>query len=245
VNRRFTAERKVRLGDVDRWGRLRLDALARYLQDVANDDAVDAGERPSQPWVVRRVALSFEGSPRLHDTVRLTTWCSGVGARWAERTTVVETGDAGGGGDAAGRRVESVTLWVYVDPRTLVPARLPERFFEVWGIDGLPKVRGRLTHDDPPPDGSGTRARWRPWPLRRTDMDILAHVNNAAYWEPVEEAFGGVDGRRWADLTAAELEYRVPITPDQPVSMGTTEDGRLWLVGADQTFHASAVVRFA
>jgi acyl-ACP thioesterase len=236
VNRRFTAERKVRLGDVDRWGRLRLDALARYLQDVANDDAVDAGEQPSQPWVVRRVALSFEGSPRLHETVSLTTWCSGVGARWAERTTVVE---------ADGARVESVTLWVYVDPRTLVPARLPERFFEVWGVEGLPKVRGRLTHDDPPPDGGGSRVRWRPWPLRRTDLDILAHVNNAAYWEPVEEAFGGVDGRRWAGLKSAEMEYRVPITPEQPVSMGAAEDGRLWLCGADGTFHASAVVYFA
>ena len=41
--RRFTAERPVRWGDTDRHGRLRLDALARFLQDVANDDTRDAG----------------------------------------------------------------------------------------------------------------------------------------------------------------------------------------------------------
>ena len=34
--------RPVRLGDVDERGRLRLDATARYLQDIATDDVNDA-----------------------------------------------------------------------------------------------------------------------------------------------------------------------------------------------------------
>lgn len=225
--RRFTTSRKVRLGDVDRHGRLRLDSIARYLQDVANDDAVDAGEPPSQPWVVRRVALRFEGWPQLHDHVEATTWCSGFGARWAERSTTLVTETS---------RVEAVTLWVYVDPKTLMPARLPERFFAIWGAEGLPKVRGRLTHGDP--DGA---VAWRPWPLRATDHDILDHMNNAAYWEPVEEAFA----ERRRDIVGAELEYRVPITPDQAVSLGTTDDGRLWLCGPHGGVHATALVRFA
>ena len=37
----FAVGRRVRLGDVSPKGRLRLDATARYLQDIANDDAVD------------------------------------------------------------------------------------------------------------------------------------------------------------------------------------------------------------
>jgi acyl-ACP thioesterase len=226
--RRFTAARKVRLGDVDPRGRLRLDSIARYLQDVANDDAVDAGEAPSQPWVVRRVALSLDGWPRLHDRVEAATWCSGVGARWAERSTSLV---------GAGGRVDAAALWVYVDPKTLLPARLPERFFAIWGGDGLPKVRGRLTHGDPPEAG----VAWRPWPLRATDHDVLDHMNNAAYWAAVEEAFAD----RAHDITGAEIEYRVPITPDQAVSLGTADDGRLWLCAEDGAVHASAVVRFA
>ena len=43
AGRTFTGERIVRLGDVSPAGRLRLDAVARYLQDIATDDAVDAG----------------------------------------------------------------------------------------------------------------------------------------------------------------------------------------------------------
>lgn len=222
MNRTFTSRRKVRLGDVDPTGRLRLDALARYLQDVANDDAVDAGEEPSAPWVVRRVALSADAWPRLHDVVELATWCSGVGPRWAERTTTVDG-------------ITATALWVYVDAKTLMPARLPARFFEAWGGDGLPKVRGRLTHEDPPAAG----VEWRPWPVRATDLDILEHVNNAAYWAPVEEVFGS------RPLAAAELEYRLPINPGETVSVGTTDDGRLWLCAPDGSVHATAVVSFA
>ncbi len=42
IGRTFTGTARVRLGDVTPKGRMRLDAVARYLQDVANDDAVDA-----------------------------------------------------------------------------------------------------------------------------------------------------------------------------------------------------------
>ena len=37
----YTASRRVRLGDADPGGRLRLDAIARYVQDVSDDDTRD------------------------------------------------------------------------------------------------------------------------------------------------------------------------------------------------------------
>src|SRR5215217_7895312 len=49
--RTFTASRLTRLGDVSPGGRLRFDAIARYLQDVANDDAVDAALEGAMAWV--------------------------------------------------------------------------------------------------------------------------------------------------------------------------------------------------
>ncbi|HEV7888128.1 MAG TPA: acyl-ACP thioesterase domain-containing protein [Acidimicrobiales bacterium] len=237
AGRRFANGRKVRLGDVDPKGRLRLDALARYLQDVANDDSVDAGRPPTEPWVVRKVSVDAGGGgnvdrrgggwPRLHDWVELTTWCSGVGPRWAERTTTL-SGPHG--------VVTAVALWVYVDARTLLPARLPEQFHEVWAeAAGGRKVRGRLEHEDPPGGG----VEWRPWPLRAVDHDVLDHMNNAVYWEPVEEVFGTRPPDR------AEIEYRVPVTPGQAVSLGMAEGGRLWLCGEDGTVHASVVVTWA
>ena len=114
--RRFVAERRVRLGDVTASGRLRLDALARYLQDVAGDDVRDAGIHA--PWVMRRLALELGQLPRFNDDVELITFCSGTGSRWAERRTIL-TVDGRVAADA-------VAIWVYVNPATGAPAPLEE-----------------------------------------------------------------------------------------------------------------------
>jgi hypothetical protein len=55
--RQFTTRRRVRLGDATPKGRLRLDAVARYLQDVANDDTRDADWSDPHWWVVRRTVI--------------------------------------------------------------------------------------------------------------------------------------------------------------------------------------------
>jgi hypothetical protein len=44
-------------------------------------------------------------------------------------------------------------------------------------------------------------------------------------------------------VAAAEVEYRLPITPADDVRVGATDDA-LWLVGADDIVRASATVRF-
>ena len=57
TGRVFTANATVRLGDVDARARLRLDATARYLQDIATDDASDAALDDAFGWVVRRTMI--------------------------------------------------------------------------------------------------------------------------------------------------------------------------------------------
>ena len=47
----------MRLGDVDPDGRLRLDALTRYTQDVSDDDTTDAGLDVEPGWVVRSTVV--------------------------------------------------------------------------------------------------------------------------------------------------------------------------------------------
>src|SRR5688500_7198437 len=101
--RAFVGEQRVRLGDVDPAGRLRLDAVARYLQDVANDDAADAGLANAMGWVVRRTTIVVHRRARFREQLRLTTFCSGVGAGWAERRTSIR-----GSREA---HLEAVALW--------------------------------------------------------------------------------------------------------------------------------------
>src|SRR6185436_15611717 len=87
-----TMTRTVGLGDVRPDARVRLDALARFVQDVADTDASTAPMHDKGVWVMRRLALRIDRTPRLRADVTLRTWCSGVGARWAERSTDLAVG---------------------------------------------------------------------------------------------------------------------------------------------------------
>jgi acyl-ACP thioesterase len=230
--RAFTGRRRVRWGDGDRRGRLRLDAVARYLQDVANDNVRDAGHDPGAAWVVRRTSIDVVEPPTVGELLELTTWASGTGRSWAERRTSI-TGDAGG-------RVEAVALWIFLDPASGRPTRLTPEFHDTWGeAAGGRKVAARHLLG-PPPDGLAGR----PWPLRSTDLDGLDHVNNAATWAPVEDELDRLD------LTArrADLEYGDGIDRSDDVTLSSTADDtglvRIWLTVAG-TVRAAAAVRVA
>ncbi|MGZ4700494.1 MAG: acyl-ACP thioesterase domain-containing protein, partial [Ilumatobacteraceae bacterium] len=82
--RTFAGERRVRLGDCSPGGRLRLDASARFLQDLSDDDTRDAGFA-QMTWVVRRTVIDVLRFPVYLEAVDMLTWCSGMGSRWAER----------------------------------------------------------------------------------------------------------------------------------------------------------------
>ncbi|MBW3557862.1 MAG: hypothetical protein KY454_13095 [Actinobacteria bacterium] len=228
--RRYRTERTVRLGDAGLDGWLRLDALARFLQDVAAEDAVQAGV-PAPTWVVRRTVLDLEGRPRFGERIELTTFCGGLGGRWAERRTTVEGPHS---------RIEAATLWVFVEAVSGRPAPLPEGFHEAYGeAAGGRRVSGRLLHPQP-----GDEARRRPWPLRASDFDVLGHVNNAAYFSPVDDELARL--RAPFCHGRLELEYRDPIGPGAEVDLvvepgAGDESPRMWLAGA-AGIHASALV---
>lgn len=225
--RRFTQQRRVRLGDVNVANRLRLDAVASYLQDVAGDDVADVGVEGA--WVLRRTALDINRLPRYGDEVEITTFCSGTGSRWAERRTTLTV--------AGAPAVDAVAVWVYVDGAGR-PARLQEWFFDHYGeAAGGRRVSGRLRLP-PPADGLAIR----PWPVRATDFDLLGHMNNAAYWEAVEdELTSAVPGKV---PVRAELEHRAAIEPDNRVEVRSSVEGKnfsLWLTVQGEVRAAASV----
>jgi acyl-ACP thioesterase len=203
--RRYRGEARVRLADVDRTGRVRLDALARYLQDVGNDDAIDAIPGDAMNWVVRRTTVEVGRWAGFREDLTLTTWSSGAGGRWAERRTTI-TGDRGA-------HVEAAVLWIHVDPTSGRPLRLPASFAAAYGAShGGRTVTARTTHGEPPPEGPEAR-----WVVRTADLDLVGHVNNAVYWQMVEEALP-VAGAELPLL--AEIEYRGGLDQGDEVTLG-------------------------
>jgi acyl-ACP thioesterase len=207
-------------------GRIRLDAMARWLQDVAYADVEEAGLATAAVWVVRRTRICVRRFPRFGERFLLSTFCSGMGRMWAERrTTIVSLGQ----GEA---EVEAVSLWVHLDPVHWRPTPFGREEIDVYGgAAGGRRVSARLRH--PPPNGAAAVSGWT---FRATELDIAGHINNAAYWGPLEEELlkghepGAID---------VEIEFR---TPSQPGEKRVLRDGeRRWIVGPDSETHASVL----
>jgi acyl-ACP thioesterase len=232
VGRLYTGRRLARFGDLSPGGRLRLDAVARYLQDVSSDDTTDSGLDDDLAWVVRRLVIEVHENARFREDLEMTTWCSGTGSRWAERRVSIE-GDRGA-------RIEAGILWVHVDFDTGQPKKLADDFFDLYGESAAGRRVGvRLQHAPKVP----AEASRRQWPHRFTDFDMLNHVNNTAYWAAVEEALSSRGGLR--PPYRAEIEYRTAIERDDVVELVTDDrpDGSLalWLVSPGSTDDGSTV----
>lgn len=214
LGRTHTRERVVRLGDVDVDAELRLDSIARYLQDVATDDAIDAGLGNAMGWLVRRTMIRVERPARLNERIELTTFCTGSGRSWAERrTTIRGCGDS----DAS---VDGVSLWVQVDMQSGRPSRLTDDFHTIYGAAaGDRQVSSRLSLPKPPPDAAG-----EPWHFRATDVDPFGHINNAAQWVVAEELLNRTGTPRCG---TGEIEFLAPAGLD--VALITGEAGHAWL----------------
>jgi acyl-ACP thioesterase len=213
---------RVGVSDAGPSGRARLEAVARWLQDVAYADVLDAGLQDGL-WVVRRMRVEVTRLPVLGDRVRLRTWCSAIGQRTAERRTTVE-----GDRDAA---IAAVAVWAHLDPATGAPGRLGERFAEVYGPSAGPgRPDHRLRH--PPPPAEAAR---RPWTFRAADVDVAGHVNNAVYWEALEERPAPVEP------FAVEAEHRAPAVAGP--ALLAHEAAFTWVTSPEGEVHASFEVQ--
>lgn len=204
-------------------GRVRLDAIARWLQDVAYADLIDAGFDRSGAWIVRRVRLRVESFPRFGEPVVMRTFCSGIGRFSAERRTTVR---------GASAIVDAVALWVWIDDRGR-PGRFPDHFVALYGESAAGRgAPTRLRHPEPVDDGE--RAGWS---FRAADVDVAGHVNNSHYWAPLEERLAAAEPER----VDAEIEHRAPALPGRASTVGDAD--WLWIEGDDGVVHAS--IRFA
>ena len=212
--RTFETRYRIRLSDTDASGRLRLDSVARYLQDAATDDVEETGwGAPEHLWVIRSVRIDVL-TPFLEDgEVGVVTWGSAFSSLAAGRRWSLN-GDRGG-------EIEVDSVWIHLGPDAR-PARVGEGFDDYAEAAAGRPADTRLSLAPPPLGAPGT-----PWPLRATDVDRMGHVNNAAYWCAVEQRLQG----RPPDLRRplrARLDYRHPLDLGDEVELvEAAADGHL------------------
>jgi acyl-ACP thioesterase len=214
------------IADADAGGRCRLDAIARWLQDVAYADLVDAGFEGRGAWIVRRTRIRVEAFPRFGEDLALRTFCSGIGRFSAERRTSIR------GTSAA---VETVALWICLDPDRGRPMRFADDFIAIYEASAAGRDASvRLRHPEPP-EG----AQRSTWTFRAAEMDPAGHINNSHYWAPLEEELA--DGPE-PDRIDGEIEYRDPAMPGEVALLHSGSS--LWIagregLGTERLVHAS------
>ncbi len=225
----YSLDGTVRLGDVDRNGRMRFDAAARFMQDVATDDAADAALDRSYGWLVRRTLIEVTQPARLGESIEVSTWCTGIGRSWAERRSQI-VGDRGAS-------IDAVSLWVQIDVRTGKPARLAADFLAAYSATAAGRIVSARLALVGPSDGARVDGRW---PVRRTDLDPFGHVNNAATWSFLEEA---AELDMSSRVGRAELEYLQSVEHGEgDPHMVTALDGEVataWLVAGSTVLAAA------
>jgi len=233
TGRTYSHERTVRLDAVDPTGRIRLDGLARLAQDVSSEDSFESGLDAelglTATWLVSRLWMRIDIAPTHRESLELVTWCSGVGRSWAERRVRVR--------GSSGAVAEMAALWVLTDTASGRLRRLHPAFMSRYeeAAQGR-RVKGRPLHDPPPAEAESTA-----WAVRRVDVDVLDHVNNAATWAAAEESGHPV----LREPLVAEAEYRRPTFGGEVLErqvLSAERSCRTWMVGADGRVRTSLIV---
>jgi acyl-ACP thioesterase len=214
LGRVFSLMRRGLLGDCAPPGRVRLDAIARWLQDAAYSDLEDAGVEQAAYWVLRRTRIRVGQFPGFGERCEVRTFCSALGRMWAERRTTVASAEDGT------PLAEAVALWVHLDPVRKLPTPITLGELEIYGESAAGrKVLARLRH--PRPEHAQFESVWS---FRHADCDVADHINNAVYWAALEEVL--LADRPTSVALAevdAEIEFR---TPAQPGLKHVLVDGR-------------------
>ncbi len=231
--RHFEVAYRVRTGDIDQQMRLRLDAVARYLQDVANDNIEATDYSHSDPfWIVRRTVIDVIRPISWPATVTAQRWCGALSTRWTNmrvRLTAEHDTNRFNPEPREPGLIETEAFWINVNDQGM-PSRISDDMLEMLSsMTDEHRLRWRSMNPDKAPAADEVSIPDRVHVLRITDFDPFKHLNNAAYLEAVEDEL--VEHPDLADVPhRAVIEYLRPITPGVSITLRRVREADRLLV---------------
>ena len=182
----------VRYYEVDSGGRLALEHLCNYMQQVAGQHAEKLGvgfgrlHEIGLTWVLARWQVSVDGRlPEANQDVILETWPSAVERLQCRREFILR--------DAAGEILaRGGSWWVVVNTATFRLERVPDLVMDVYAGRAefaLDDFGLRLPQVKEGQAAMSAAVRW-------SDIDVNQHVNNANYLDWVLQSAPGADGKK-------------------------------------------------
>lgn len=199
---------RVATGDLDGNLHLRLDGVARYIQEVGAENLVDAGEAEDHPhWLVQRTVIDVIEPIEFPNDVSFSRWCSALSSRWCTMRVDLVGSDGG--------RIETEGFWIAINAKTLTPQRVSDTLIERFAsTTDVHRLKWTPWLGDP-----GAPDEVMPFHLRRTDIDIFEHVTNTAYWHAIHEVIA-LEPDVCTPPYRAVIEYRRPIKYGEDITLG-------------------------
>ena len=223
VPRRLEVPVRVRFEECQPGGAIRASSLLRYAQDIAWVHSETAGfdrawyaER-DLAWLVRSQTLEVVGAGGFGRTILVATEVTAIRRVLARRRTEIH--------ESTGELLATVETDWLMTAGGLTPTRVPAEIESTFPAVEATFEPARVQLPNTPPD-----AHRRAFHVRRSEVDPMAHVNNAVYLDYLEEALAEVGA---ADALAIRprhyrLEYQRAAEPGAELSGAAWADGAGW-----------------
>jgi len=223
---------RVRFDEAGEGGHLRSSGFLRYAQDLAWVHSEGAGfgrtwyRERGLFWLIRAVQLDVIADVPYGELLDVSTEVAGFRRVWGRRHSEFRLA-------TTGRVVaEAIIDWVLLNSRG-TPARVPTEILDLFGPGGQTFTPLRIelptapAMPAPPARADPTHVELV---ARRSEIDPLGHVNNAAYLDYLEQHLVEI-GRR-AELRRRPrrylLEYVLPAEPGMTLAGEGWQAERAW-----------------
>ena len=148
-------------------------------------------------FVVYGIKIEFIAPTRSNERIRIETWLSQARRfRGCREIAFISAED--------GRTIANVQLdWVFMDTRTLAPARMPAEIMERLPLDAAQACQHAIRTAGTP---VGDAHLWL-HQVQYREIDILDHVNTAVYLEWLEQAWCDATGGRPTQITGHQTVF--------------------------------------
>jgi acyl-ACP thioesterase len=197
----FTRSFPISSFDVDAKKQASMQAISRYLQEIATLHANELKFgfhdmiRQGRGWLLAQMKIRVERFPQIHEMIQVSTWSNGADGRIATRDFRIS--------DEEGKVIAAASSsWFVVDIVHKNICRLdeyfnPDHFINIdWAVGGKP---GRVQPLSNPDQETEVIARY-------SDLDINGHMNNVKYLELILDMFK-TDFRLSHDIYEIEMNF--------------------------------------
>jgi YbgC/YbaW family acyl-CoA thioester hydrolase len=184
---------RARHYECDAFGYLTAVTQLRWLQETAFAASTAVGfdfaryNQIGHLWLIRETEVENLSPLKYGNEVEIKTWVLDFRAFRSRRAYELRQKAS------HTLAVRASTDWVYVNAKTLQPARIPDEMKEAFFPEGAPPegaARQRFPRDPAPAHGAVVTRTGVQW----SEIDMMWHVNNARYLEFLEDA----ERDRWA-----------------------------------------------